>query len=135
MATDRAGNESHDTLKAATMRLRTYRTQEAPLRTFSKIVLLAVLLTGCAGARKGDDVPQELPVRFICTNGEAIDVRFYPARRVALLIRNETSVELTQQPAASGFVYSNGPNTIRGKGDDLRVEIGRMVPLECKVAP
>lgn len=105
------------------------------MQTFWKVALLTVVLAGCAGARKGNDVPQELPVRFTCTNGEAIEVRFFPARHTAVLVRNDQPVELTQQPSASGFVYSNGPNTIRGKGDDLRVEIGRMVPLECKVAP
>ena len=42
------------------------------------------------------------------------------------------TIELQQQPSGSGFIYSNGPNTIRGKGNDLTVEIGRMVPIQCK---
>lgn len=49
-----------------------------------------------------------------------------------MLVRNGETMELQQQPSGSGFVYSNGPTKIRGKGDDLTVEIGRMVPLQCK---
>jgi membrane-bound inhibitor of C-type lysozyme len=96
-------------------------------------LIAAAAAAGCAG-RSRETVPAELPVHFTCTNGDALDVTFVPARRVAVLIRNDKPVDLAQQPAASGFVYSNGPNTIRGKGDELIVEIGRMVPLQCTVS-
>jgi hypothetical protein len=46
-------------------------------------------------------------------------------------MRNGENIPLSQQPSGSGFMYSNGPNTIRGKGNDLTVEIGRMVPIQC----
>ena len=64
--------------------------------------------------------------------GESLSVRFLPAQGVAVLVRNGKTIELQQQPSGSGFIYSNGPNTIRGKGNDLTVEIGRMVPIQCK---
>ena len=67
----------------------------------------------------------------MCTNGTAIAVRFSPANETAVLTHQGSSITLTQQPSGSGFIYSNGPSTIRGKGDDLTVEIGRMVPLQC----
>jgi membrane-bound inhibitor of C-type lysozyme len=108
--------------------------EEIRMRITAIAMLGATLLASCSGARPRDAAPVALEARFACTNGEAIEVRFGPAHGVATLIRNDQAIELTQQPAASGFVYSNGPNTIRGKGDDLRVEIGRMTPLECKVA-
>ena len=44
-------------------------------------------------------------------------------------------IDLAQQRSASGFIYSNGPNTIRGKGDALTIEIGRMVPIQCQATP
>ncbi len=59
-------------------------------------------------------------------------MRFIPERNVAVLLRNGDAVELPQRPSGSGFVYSNGPNTIRGKGRELKVEIGRMVPIQCQ---
>jgi membrane-bound inhibitor of C-type lysozyme len=55
---------------------------------------------------------------------------------VEIACRNVQSnaIELQQMPSASGFVYSNGPNTVRGKGNELTVEIGRMVPIQCVAA-
>lgn len=70
-------------------------------------------------------------VTFSCTNGESISVHFSLADDTAVLNRNGESISLSQQRSGSGFIYSNGPNTIRGKGNDLTVEIGRMAPIQC----
>jgi membrane-bound inhibitor of C-type lysozyme len=48
-----------------------------------------------------------------------------------VLMRQQHEISLPQQPSGSGFIYSNGPNTIRGKGNALTVEIGRMLPIQC----
>lgn len=90
--------------------------------------LLASCLIACASTQKAT----ERNVTFSCTNGETVSVRFQPDDDMAVLTRHHTDIELQQQPSASGFIYSNGPNTIRGKGDELIVEIGRMVPIQCK---
>ena len=91
----------------------------------------AVLLAACAaGTEKSEDGVRS--VKFGCANGERIEMRFFPAQGVGVLVRHGKPIELQQQPAASGFVYSNGPNTVRGKGDELIVEIGRMAPLKCQ---
>ncbi|MBN8923783.1 MAG: hypothetical protein BGP10_07930 [Rhodanobacter sp. 68-29] len=79
-----------------------------------------------------ENAPEVRVVSFTCTNGQSLAVRFFPAHGVAVLVRNGQTTELQQQPSGSGFIYGNGPITIRGKGKDLTVEIGRMVPLECK---
>ena len=76
--------------------------------------------------------PDVLNVRFACTNGESLSVRFFTQESRAVLTRNGEDIALEQQPSGSGFIYSNGPNTIRGKGKDLTVEIGRRVPLQCQ---
>lgn len=88
-----------------------------------------VALSACSSTapRPADD----LEVAFMCTNGTAIAVRFSPANETAVLTHQGSSITLAQQPSGSGFIYSNGPHTIRGKGDALTVEIGRMVPLQC----
>lgn len=71
-------------------------------------------------------------VEFACMNGESISILFSPSKGTAVMTRNGQGIELQQQPSGSGFAYSNGPNTIRGKGNELTVNIGRMVPIQCK---
>lgn len=95
-------------------------------------VVLAVLLASCASGESPSSSPTERAVSFKCTTGEQLDVRFLLDKDAAILTRGGQRIELQQQPAASGFWYANGPNAIRGKGDELRVEIGRMAPLECR---
>lgn len=53
-------------------------------------------------------------------------MRFFPLQGVGVPVRNGEPVELQEQRAASGFIYSNGPNTVRGKGSELFIEIGRL---------
>lgn len=71
-------------------------------------------------------------VSFACRNGEQVQVRFFPAQGVAVLVRGGNTTELQGQPAASGFLYSSGPVTIRGQGDEMTMEIGRMKPVQCE---
>jgi membrane-bound inhibitor of C-type lysozyme len=94
-------------------------------------ILLIAACCACTPSATRDNVPDDREVAFSCANGESLNVHFYPARSVAVLMRNGASIELPQQRSGSGFIYSNGPNTIRGKGNDLIVEIGRMTPISC----
>jgi membrane-bound inhibitor of C-type lysozyme len=103
------------------------------MKAFAATALATCLVSACSSTSPtSGGSSEELDVAFYCTNGESLSVRFVNERGVAVLTRNGESIELAQQPSGSGFIYSNGPNTIRGKGKDLSVEIGRMVPLECK---
>lgn len=96
-------------------------------------MLGASLVSGCAWGPLAHDNPAQVrEIPYACSNGQSLTVRFFPEREIAVLVRNDASIELRQQPSGSGFIYGNGPNTIRGKGDDLTVEIGRMVPWQCK---
>lgn len=90
--------------------------------------LAALWLTACSAIQPN---PDERWVGYDCERGEFVSVRYTQAGERAVLLRHGQAIELHQQPSGSGFVYSNGPNTIRGKGDELRVEIGRMVPMLC----
>ncbi len=89
---------------------------------------VAAIASGCASVLPA---PVDRDVAFACANGESLSVRFSPAGGTAVLTRNGEDIALQQQPSGSGFIYSNGPNTIRGKGKDLTVEIGRMMPIQC----
>lgn len=68
-----------------------------------------------------------------CADGHTIEMRFFPEQGVGVLIRHGQNHELQQQPAASGFHYTNGPIGVRGQGDALTLEIGRRAPIACQV--
>ena len=99
------------------------------MKNIAIAMFAACFASGCTSTAMRDSPDRE--VLFSCTNGESLSVRFMQAKNAAVLIRNGQAIELQQQASGSGFIYSNGPNTIRGKGDDLTVEIGRMVPIQC----
>lgn len=101
------------------------------MKLIAAAFLASVAISGCATPATQEDSSNVLEVDFSCTNGETLSVRFTHDPAKAILLRNGDAIELPQQRSGSGFIYSNGPNTIRGKGDALTVEIGRMVPLQC----
>ncbi|MGY8899562.1 MAG: MliC family protein [Paraglaciecola sp.] len=82
--------------------------------------------------QEAEDAKQYTQVIFECERNDPVTVRFYQDSERAVMTRNNEDIELTQQPTASGFSYSNGPNSIRGKGDDLTVHIGRMAAIHCR---
>jgi membrane-bound inhibitor of C-type lysozyme len=96
---------------------------------FIRCTCVALGLTGCA-AKPLLANPES--VVFDCENGEVLRVRFVAEPARAVLMRQQHEISLPQQPSGSGFIYSNGPNTIRGKGNALTVEIGRMLPIQCQ---
>ncbi len=98
------------------------------VKAFYSAGIFALLVCACGPM---PIIQDDRDVTFSCTNGESISVRFAQATRSAILMRNGESIELQQQPSGSGFIYSNGPNTIRGKGDNLSVELGRRMPIQC----
>lgn len=105
------------------------------MKTTLAALFAACAACACSSVPGAADAPPASDVRevaFTCSNGEALVVRFNREEERAVMVRNGNEIELQQRPSASGFIYSNGPNTIRGKGDELTVEIGRMVPLQCQ---
>lgn len=112
---------------------------ERPMKPFYLLPLTSLLCTACTAP---SPLPQTTPetfgeptgetrVQYQCSTGDQVEMRFFPLQGVGVLVRHGATIELQQMPAASGFVYSNGPNTVRGKGDELVLEIGRMVPIRC----
>lgn len=96
------------------------------------VATAAAAAAGCAAPVPLGEPTGERRVQYGCDNGQQLEMRFFPKQGVGVLVRNGQTMELQQQPAASGFVYSNGPNTVRGKGDELMLEVGRMRPIACR---
>ncbi len=94
------------------------------------VVLVATGCTGQDGATNSQDYNE---VAYNCEREGRVLVRFYKNEELAILIRNDELFELPQQPTGSGFYYTNGKVGIRGKGDEMRLEIGRMAPIHCQI--
>lgn len=101
------------------------------LRTVLAVGTTLALASCAGGAHERAPGDEPSTVDFECDGGEVLSVRFLPAESAAVLVRGGDEIRLQQQPAASGFLYQHGPTAIRGKGDELTVEIGRRVPLRC----
>ena len=95
-------------------------------------VVLTLSLAACQTASDSALPTPQTRVQFRCANGEDVEMRFFPEQGVAVLVRAGETLELQQQPSASGFIYGGGPVTVRGKGSELRIEVGRMVPILCQ---
>ena len=89
----------------------------------------AELEKGAAAA--GVPVTKQSRTTFACDNGETVEVRFFPDQGIAVLVRGVQNVELQQKPTADGFEYSNGQTTIRGKGNELTLNVGMMATAKC----
>ncbi len=102
------------------------------MKIITLLAIATVSLLGCS-MTTGQGEPSEYnEVPFVCDRGDEVQVRFFSNQGLATLVRNGQAFELKQQPSGSGFHYSNGPMSIRGKADDLTVIIGRMAPIKCK---
>ena len=95
-------------------------------------LLPLALLVGCAATSPQAESTDERRVSFACSDGSTIEMWFFLERGVGVLVRDGKTVELQQKPVASGILYTNGPTTVRGKGDDLTLKIGRIAPIACK---
>ncbi len=87
-----------------------------------------------AAATIGVPPTKQTRTSFKCDNDETIEVRFFPDQGIAVLVRGGENIELNQEPAASGFKYSNGQTIIQGKGDELMLNVGMMATATCKAA-
>lgn len=107
------------------------------------LILAFFTITACSkvneekNEKEGESVQGEISLKeekctaitYNCQRGESIDILF--SSSAAVLTSNGEQHTLAQQPAGSGFLYSNGRISIRGKGDNIILEIGRMAPLDC----
>lgn len=93
-------------------------------------VLLANLTLVACTLTNGKETNPAIVYR--CDRGEDISVVFpSSAEGSASLLLKGNTIELPKQSAMSGFLYSNGRYSLRGKGEELLLEIGRMAPIKC----
>jgi membrane-bound inhibitor of C-type lysozyme len=84
-----------------------------------------------AAAAAGVPATKQTRSSFKCDNDETIEVRFFPDQGIAVLVRGGQNVELQGEPVASGFLYTNGQTTLRGKGQELEMTVGMMAATKC----
>lgn len=101
------------------------------LRNVALFFVLSLAVTSCSNRSSEYNAAEVSEVSYTCDQGASIQVRFFPDEGTAVLVRNGKSVKLQPEPAGSGFHYSNGHTRIRGKGNNLRVLVGKMAPVNC----
>ena len=76
--------------------------------------------------------PSEIRTNFACDNGERVSLRSFPQQGIAVLERGGQSTELQQQRVGSGFHYSNGQTSVRGKDGEMTMTVGMMAATQCR---
>lgn len=121
-------------------------------RPFSVILLSAVTLCIFSGCATQPEAVK--PLHFQCDRGTNFSVVFvekgvtttrggrgsiprYEIKNVAatVTLADGTQLDLPAQKAASGFMYSNGQYTLRGKGNEATWAVGRMLAEYCVLKP
>lgn len=108
------------------------------------LAMLGAMLTACATTNT-NDTESEVEAAFAqkysnkvisiyqCQpDNKEVEVRYFPTQGVAVLVLDGQNHELHDHVTASGFWYTNGKYTVRGKGHEIRLEIGRMAPIQCQ---
>lgn len=75
-------------------------------------------------------------IKYTCNQGTILSVNFTSRsdNEGTLAIINgvgKQAIILSNKAVASGFLYSNGKYTLRGKGERATWTIGRMTPFQC----
>lgn len=79
-------------------------------------------------------------VNYLCERNTSLTVTFVDQttvqgeqQKAIINLGDNQPLILPQAPSASGFLYSNGKVSLRGKGDKAIWTVGRMRGLQCKV--
>ena len=67
---------------------------------------------------------------FVCDGGQTVQVRFAPFK--AVLESQGVSVDMIQQPAASGFLYTGGGQGLRARSDEAMWTDGKGANHQCR---
>jgi hypothetical protein len=90
------------------------------MRSSRRHLLISLLCATTAACASGIKAPEKIletrnyNASFTCEGGPPMQVHFSPYN--ALLEYQGVSVAMTQQPAADGFSYAGGGQSLRGKG-------------------
>lgn len=113
------------------------------------VILLAAITVGIISACATTPAPAKT-ISYQCDRGTNLNVTFteqgfttvrggrnsiprYEIKNVAanITLADGTSITLAAQEVASGFMYSNGKYSLRGKGDEAMWSVGRMLAEQC----
>jgi membrane-bound inhibitor of C-type lysozyme len=97
--------------------------------------LLCAMSAACAPERPPEKIHEvrDYNATFACDGGQRLQVRFTPFN--AVLESQGESVAMTQQPAADGFLYAGGGQSLRARGDDAMWTDGKGAVHHCRAAP
>jgi hypothetical protein len=98
---------------------------------FLRIGLLCTVSFAC-GPEKVLSV-QDYQVTLPCDGGQSVHVVFAPFK--AVLEFQGVSVAMVQQPAADGYRYSGGGQSLRQTGQDVTWTDGKGAIRHCRAAP
>jgi hypothetical protein len=99
------------------------------------IGLLGAMSAGCAPQTHAPEKILETRnynASFVCEGGQPMQVHFSPYN--ALLESPDGSVAMTQQPAADGFSYAGGGQSLRGRGYEAMWTDGKGAVHHCRDA-
>ncbi|HKU63740.1 MAG TPA: MliC family protein [Rhizomicrobium sp.] len=94
---------------------------------FLPIGLLCAMSVACAPERIRE--VRDYNATFICDGDQPMQVRFSPFN--AVLQAQGASIALIQQPAADGFFYTGGGQSLRAQGDDATWTDGKGAVHHC----
>jgi len=72
---------------------------------------------------------QDFNASYLCDGSLPMDMRFEPFK--AELQSQGVLADLVQQPAADGFLYAGGGQSVRGRGRDVTWTDGKNVVHQC----
>jgi membrane-bound inhibitor of C-type lysozyme len=78
-------------------------------------------------------------IKYTCNRDTTLSINFISSSnesdKSTAIINGfgKQAIILSNKTVASGFLYSNGKYTLRGKGDHAIWTVGRMVPFQCSV--
>ena len=90
-----------------------------------------LLLSACAHKPSHGNELQRVQYRCGQSAGTLV-MHYFPYQSHADLVYQGVTHRLLQQSAASGMWYSNGKYSVRGKGSELWLEVGRSAPIYCQ---
>jgi len=107
------------------------------MKSFTIVIstILALGLTACV-ATENTPTPSTKIVKYQCLNSKSLIVSFIPSNNndngMAVINHGDKkSITLPNQVVASGFLYTNGKYTLRGKDQKVTWTIGKMMPIPC----
>lgn len=110
------------------------------------VLASSIFLLGCAESHSppkintpdvSPQLSQNSNVEFSCNRGVNLSVNFSTStnednKNIAIINGyGNQRIILPIKTVASGFLYTNGKYTLRGKADQVTWTVGRMMPYQC----